>query len=873
MHHVHKPAPQDAQEQVAKRTAERAVAPPCPDPSAHHKSHSKNNALQNQASAAALYSTSPMRSTQRASINPLGPDGKLSSASAATSLKYAKAHELPSFPVVGIDAKSSAGAAALLANQNKKSPEWWKPEQSSAASKAALLAHDYKMAPLWQPEASAAGSKAALLAHKDGVKLNLWTPQASAAGNSAANIAMRKKGLSPETDYGYTDDGRKRALVAATGAHSTAGRKRANSTPAPPPLYPDSKNSARNALNAATIAHSPSMRKFQGPSVTDSNRLGSGAMEAARIQHAKSIPRNMYGSAPPVAPEIEEQRRNDALRASAIVMAKKIYEVQQKQADGASGRSAAHTGANAAHGQRAPAGEGDIKEQAMRYVGIQEAAQKLAQERLAKIGYDENAAYRSHYGYEKPRSKFSMRRGRNRAYSASETPAQNEYDSDSDEDDFRSRRIRSQMAQFNKQLADVDAKKRDQDRKGLMAAAERKVQAQMQGLDKKIFDETGRMSQSMSDEWDEKARKRAVANSENRMENHGKIHLGNGKWMDQAEIDAIAQARIQPTLDEITEKTDKRRGEDEKRRAAEEERKNQLAEKKRQERLEKERIAEIKAGEKNAKDEEKKATKARNAEEKATARQDKDVEKTKKSGDERHVKDLIRKSKEAPRDTPVRDTPSWATLDVGDRDATADQHDDLYEDPGHPQAVQKTVEHGSSDPISPTSQGSSKGFKSIMNKLKRRSKPPSADITDSTTSNNKTIDKDGPGFIGGAALRSSTTSQSQSTEADPQTPQASHDITTAQRPTNLGDIEPTFVPHVDRLSDVSSLSSDDEERGRLRATRVMSNDTVTSTEPDFEEARDHFDTDLAPPPTFTTDTDKARKGSPVRDSRFIEVGI
>lgn len=457
------------------------------------------------------------------------------------------------------------------------------------------------MAPQWKPEASAAGSKAALLAHRDGVKLNMWTPEASVAGNSAANIAMRKKGLSPETDYGYTDDGRRRALIAATGAHSTAIRKRASSTPVSPPLYPDSKNSARNALNAATIVHSQSMRKSQGTPAIDSNRLGSEAMEAARIQHAKSIPRNMYGSAPPVGPEIEEQRHNDALRASAISMAKKMYNNQQQQIDGVSGRSAAQTGANAAHGQRVPTGEADIKEQAMRYVGIQEAAQKLAQERLAKIGYDENAAYRSHYGYEKPRSRFSMRRGRNRAYSASEAPTQNDLDSDSDEDDLRSRRIRSQMAQFNQQLADVDAKKREQDRKGLMAAAERKVQAQMQGLDKKIFDETGRMSQSMSDDWDEKARKRAIANSENRMENHGKVHLGNGKWMDQADIDAIAQARIQPTLDEITEKTDKRRAEDEKRRAEEEERKAQLAEKKRLERVEKDRIAGIRAEEKNAK--------------------------------------------------------------------------------------------------------------------------------------------------------------------------------------------------------------------------------------------------------------------------------
>lgn len=580
----------------------------CPDPSAHlHQS--QNNALQNQASAAALYSTRPASEKQK--INPLGPDGKLSSASksqermhgsscdtdaiagAAASLKYARANDLPSFPSVGIDTSSSAGAAALLANQNKKSPEWWKPEQSSAAGKAALLANDYKMKPLWQPEASAAGSKAALLAHRDGAKLNLWQPEASAEGNSAANIAMRKTGLGPQIDYGYTEDGRKKALLAATGATSASGRKRAQSIPSSVPLYPDQKNSAKNALNAATIAHSPSMRASKAPDVQpqDSNRLGSGAMEAARIQHAKSS-REMYTSAPPVSLEVEEKKRNDALRASAVVMAQKMYNPQQ-QYDGASGVSAARTGATFAHGQQPVAtSEGDLKSQAMQYIGIQEAAQKLAQERLAKIGYDENAAYRSYYGYEKQnRSKLSMRRGRPRARSTSEAPQD---DSESDEDDFRSRRIRHQMKEFNQQLADVDAKKREQDRKGLIAAAERKVKAQMQGLDKDIYDKTGKMSNSMVDDWDEKARQRALANSEARMENHSRVNIGNGKWMDQAEIDAIAQARLQPTLDEISEKAEKQR-------ALDAERQFELEKKKRQEQEEKARQAEIKAEEKRGK--------------------------------------------------------------------------------------------------------------------------------------------------------------------------------------------------------------------------------------------------------------------------------
>ncbi|KAF1929796.1 uncharacterized protein M421DRAFT_419578 [Didymella exigua CBS 183.55] len=857
----------------------------CPDPSAHlHQS--QNNALQNQASAAALYSTRPASEKQK--INPLGPDGKLSSASAAASLKYAKANDLPSFPVIGIDTSSSAGTAALLAHQNKKSPEWWKPEQSSAAGKAALLANDYKMKPLWQPEASAAGSRAALLAHRDGGKLNLWQPEASAEGNSAANIAMRKTGLGPQIDYGYTEDGRNKALIAATGATSASNRKRAQSIPSSVSLYPDQKNSAKNALSAATIAHSPSMRASKVPAVQpqDSSRLGSGAMEAARIQHAKSS-REMYTSAPPVSLEIEEKKRNDALRASAVVMAQKMYSVQQQHIDGPSGVSAARTGATTAHGQqRVATSEGDLKSQAMQYIGIQEAAQKLAQERLAKIGYDENAAYRSYYGYEKQnRSKLSMRRGRPRARSTSEALKD---DSDSDEDDFRSRRIRHQMKEFNQQLADVDAKKREQDRKGLIAAAERKVKAQMLGLDKDIFDKTGKMPTSVADDWDEKARQRALANSEARMENHGRVNIGNGKWMDQAEIEAIAQARLQPTLDEISEKAEKQR-------ALDAERQLELENKKRQEQEEKARQAEIKAEEKRGRDEEKRAAKARNAEDKAAAKQAKEAEKTKKVEEQRLAREEHRKSKEAERVVPAAG-PALGTSVVatptGPIAATAtDGNADLYKDPTAPTrittettvpardstAIAPTRDSAatalpSTDPASPTSPTSSKGFKSIFNKLKRRSKHDSA----VTESDGKTAEKD-TGFVGGATLRASQSNAHSST-----TPSTSHaEVSSVTHPTDLGDVEPTViagpavVPHVrdDRHSGISSLSSDDEElsRGRPRPQRLMSNDTRASS--DFEEARDHFDEDLAPPPTFTSEVDKGRHGSPVRDSKFHEVGI
>ncbi|KAL1595924.1 Eisosome assembly protein [Paraconiothyrium brasiliense] len=784
---------------------------------------------------------------------------------AAASLKHAQAHDLPSFPTVGIDTRTSAGTAANLANSNFKSPAYPKAGPTSAAAgKAALLANGYKMDPLWQPEASAAGSKAALLAHKDGVKLNLWQPEPHAYGHSAATIAMSKKGLGPHADWSSTEDGRKKALIAATGATSETRRKRAQSHPVPPPSYPDSQNSAKNALSAATISHSASMRmkpQHTGTTSTGTNRVGSEALEAARIQHSK-VSREMYTDRPPVALEVEEKKKQDALRASAISMAKKMMEVQQHAPS--SGRSHANSGAIAAHNQSPNVGsEDNLKQEAMRYIGIQEAAQKLAAERLSKIGPDEASQFRSYYGYEKPaRNRLSIRRGRNRASSNPEIG-----DSDSD-DEMQSRRIRAQMSQLNKGIAQVDEKKREQDRRYLLEAAQRKVQLQMAGIDKKIYDETGKFSPSMLEEWDAKARARAAANSEARMENHGKVHIGHGKFMDQSEIDAIAQARMQPTLDEINEKTEKRLAE-------EEERRLELAEEKRQQQIEHERAAEIKAEEKASKAEEKKALKAKSAQEKA-------AEKEKKAEEKRLAKEQKRKSRDAPaehEDAPVATggaalgtaaiggatgtaavtSPTAAAISPATDNVGAVEREDLYRDStpagrasgeepvaartspaedGTSAARPSTAKDDSStSPTSPTSP-TKKRLTGIFSKFKRRSKQ--------TTE---------PGFIGGATLRKSESN-----------PHSNHESTHGSPVHN--DI-PNANDEFDHHSDVSSISAD-SDRGRPME-RTATQESKVSALSEYEEARDTFNENLAPPPSFGTDINARNSGSPARDSKFHEV--
>ena len=478
---------------------------------------------------------------------------------------------------------SSAGAAATLANSNQKHIELWKPDDIPEANKAAMLAKDYHMDPLWQPELNSAGAKAALLAHQHGGNVVIWKPEENDIGNSAAGQAMRKKGLSPNVERGVTQDDGRKALLAAT--MSMSGRKRSESHPVAPSTYPDQANSAANALKAATM----STQKRSPAPTTDG--LPSSSIDASRIYNISkaNIDRRMYTDHPPVALEVEEKNKQDTLRAAAISMAKQMYNVQQQQIAQAAGTgpSASHYGANSAHARRLSIeSSSTVPEDAVpRYTNLQEAAQKLASERLAKLN-DENAAYRNYYGAEKAPSKRLSIRGRPRRRASSDGEAR-------DMDEKQSRKIRTEMSLFKDQLSEVDAKKRQNDRKALMAAAQKKVQSQMHTMDEKVLEETGKASPALMKEWEEQARARAAADSEARMVNHGKVHIGGGKYLEQSDVDAVAKSRIQPTLDEISNKAEAQR-------AREADIRLDQEEKKRQANLEKQRDADTKAAKRTA---------------------------------------------------------------------------------------------------------------------------------------------------------------------------------------------------------------------------------------------------------------------------------
>jgi hypothetical protein len=454
---------------------------------------------------------------------------------AAASLKYANPQDLPSYPSSGLkNNDSAAGAAASLGWANQKPFEHWKPDPSASASAAAVLAKDYKMRPLWQPEQSTSGAKAALLAHKDGGKVEIWKPEASSWGNSAASLAFKKYGAgesSPVIDRGYTDLGRQGSLLAANGAMSSS-RRRAESTPVPRPAetYPDEHNASGNAMKAAM-------------SVSKKNRSELSTGEGGASPYT-NLPREMFTSHPPVAPEVDEVNRQNTLHASAVAMARGMYNQQQKQIEAAKANHAAN-GARAAH--RRPSNASSESPPTMYLGNLQEAAQKLAQERLAKLHDDhaKNREYRDYYGSTPQQSRLSIRgRARRRASS----------DGTLDEDKEQSNKIRAQMSLFSNNLSQVDQKKRAQDREALIAVAQRNVTKSLHGMDEKVFADTGKVAPSLLSEWEVKAHAAAQAKSNSRMENYGKVNIGGGKFVNQSAIDLVAAKNVQPVLDEINEK-------------------------------------------------------------------------------------------------------------------------------------------------------------------------------------------------------------------------------------------------------------------------------------------------------------------------------
>lgn len=887
-----------------------------------HKPRPASSKLEDQAATAALYVTRNKRQSKTTGQEFLDKDQRLSSAGAAASLKYANPQDLPSYPSAGLKSNNSAaGAAASLGWANQKSFEHWKPDPSASASTAAALANDYKMAPLWQPEQSTNGAKAAVLAARDGGKVEIWQPEANSPwGNSAAAKAFKKfgaGGLSPVLDYGYTTLGRQGSMQAATGAMAQGRRRAQSDLPAPirGPTYPDEANASSNALSAATSAHKQGrlMEEPVGGSTPYTN-----------------MGREMYTSHPPVAPEVEERNRQDTIHASAVAMAKGMYSRQQTQL---AVDSHAQSGAAAAHG-RHPSISSTISDETppMRFNNLQEAAQKLAQERLAKLHdeHSKNREYRDYYGGNNSSKgayvgssiapvshKLSMRgRARRRASS----------DGDLDEDREQSNKIRGQMSIFSNNLAQIDERKRAKDRENLIAVAQRNVTKSLHGMDERVFAETGKVAPSLLSEWEVKAHAAAQAKSDARMENHGMIHIGGGKFIKQSEIDAVAQRNVQPVLDEINEKAEAERERQAALKLEQETTARKAAEKKTREK-------ESKAINKKLKQQDKDEEKMRKADEKSARKEEerlaKEKRKSAKSGGaviaptaERTVdpasesvaatEPLTAPTESAvepvtpetsvepataivasPLEAPEVETPAVEASAVEEPSEEPPEEPPVESvpqtsQPPEPAAIRTSMEDGASlrmrevadaanptesTPLSPSSP--SKGKMKNWLKSKFSSKSNSNKMRKSPTAEKQSKEEK---FVGGAALTGASV-KNDSNASLGQHSSSIRDVALATAPSATSNTNPGEIPVSEYLSEDIDTTEPAGEEERVahparRASEVSSLSSVGGDETaddtadeEFLEARDNFDEDLAPPPTFVAEK---RSSENVRDSKFIE---
>ena len=262
----------------------------------------------------------------------------------------------------------------------------------------------------------------------------------------------------------------------------------------------------------------------------------------------------MYTSHPPVQPEVDEQKRNDVLHASAVAMARCMYNQQQSVIKTTQATTLARSSSFTRSGERSTE---DETEKVPTFSNLQEAAYRLAQERLAKLQeeHQQNRELQEYYGSSGSlqRSKFGSLRSRlTRRRSASDGALA--------EDKQRSLHIRKQMSLFDTKLAEVDEKKQEQDRQALLAVAQRNVQARLRDMDEKIQEETGWVKPSTREDWEWRARASVQARFEAaRLEEQRKVDIGGGKLMDRDAVEAIAAKRVQPLLNEINEKAERER--------------------------------------------------------------------------------------------------------------------------------------------------------------------------------------------------------------------------------------------------------------------------------------------------------------------------
>lgn len=404
---------------------------------------------------------------------------------AARYLRTANARDLPSYPSAGLSHPEAAGAAAaLLAHKFHKPVEIWKPDPFSAAGAAASLAHTSpKRVAIWRADPEKPEGKAALNVLRD------FPPQ----------------------PYQISEASKRWSLNGAIGAmQGSKVRRCSDSSPASLTTRQETEatRAGNSALTAATIAHMPMVRNI----LIATEYPSSESLAERKLVDAGRVPQ-------------QDKRKSDIPRAATISMF-------ESNRDTISPPDTHKHKALVQPDLQLPA----TTPPSRRYnnSNIEEAARKVAAERLAKIGYNTDIP--------RPASLLGTQGARaslNRSYSAA-GPNRSNFG--------RARKIDADMALAQENSVRVDAKKRGENAILLMSTAQQNVQARMSRIDKQVAESRGLVRR---EDWDAKAIEVAQAGSDKRMEYHGKVSIGGGAYMTPGEIDAIAEKNVQPVLDEI----------------------------------------------------------------------------------------------------------------------------------------------------------------------------------------------------------------------------------------------------------------------------------------------------------------------------------
>lgn len=237
------------------------------------------------------------------------------------------------------------------------------------------------------------------------------------------------------------------------------------------------------------------------------------------------------------------------MHASAIAMAQQMYKIIEKREKetGEAGYAA-----TAAHGRGRSTSLMSDEATPMKYGNLQEAAQRLAQQRLAKL-HDENyknREYLDYYGSPQPSQRFSKGRFRRRA--SSDTAVEESRD--------RRQNVRFQAAQplYSSDISQIDAKTRQRDRDMLLAAAQRNVQRSLQGIDERVYAQTGRPTPSMmgQETLPMAIAQQRVQQQQGPPQRGDKVSIGHGALVDRSSVDALAFRNVQPVLHQINTESD-----------------------------------------------------------------------------------------------------------------------------------------------------------------------------------------------------------------------------------------------------------------------------------------------------------------------------